>query len=103
MQINGRTAAQTAMPANVLLCLTGLGRAKQRTMGRVTRAFVLGLLMVGAAGFAAGQTERGGISGQVTDNTGAILPDTIVTLKNEATGVVQKAKTNSDGNYTFQD
>jgi hypothetical protein len=49
------------------------------------------------------QTERGSIAGQVTDNTGAILPGTTVTLKNEATGVVQTAKTNSAGNYTFQD
>ncbi|HXS14086.1 MAG TPA: carboxypeptidase-like regulatory domain-containing protein [Acidobacteriaceae bacterium] len=49
------------------------------------------------------QTERGGIAGQVTDDTGAILPDAAVVLKNEATGAVQTAKTNSDGNYVFQD
>ena len=50
-----------------------------------------------------GQTERGSIAGRVTDNTGAILPDTVVQLKNEETGRLQTAKTNSDGNYTFPD
>lgn len=49
-----------------------------------------------------GQADRGGISGRITDNTGAVLPQTAVTLRNEATGVVQKATTNNDGVYTFQ-
>lgn len=48
------------------------------------------------------QADRGGISGRITDNTGAILPQTTVTLRNEATGVVQTAVTNADGVYTFQ-
>jgi len=60
------------------------------------------LLFVGSASIWA-QTERGAITGRVTDEAGAILPDTTVTLKNEATGVVQTAKTNSDGQYQFQD
>ena len=71
-------------------------------MQRALRAFLL-ILLIAVSGYAVAQTERGSIAGQVTDNTGAILPGTMVTLKNEATGVVQKAKTNSDGNYTFQD
>ncbi|GGA68285.1 hypothetical protein GCM10011507_19750 [Edaphobacter acidisoli] len=49
-----------------------------------------------------GQADRGGISGRVTDNTGAVLPQTTVTLRNEGTGVVQTAVTNADGVYTFQ-
>ncbi len=75
MQINRRMARLAAMLA-VVLCLTG---------------------------FAFAQTERGSIAGRVTDETGAILPGTAVQLRNEATGVVQTAKTNSDGNYTFAD
>ncbi len=71
--------------------------------GRIFRALLLVLLITVVSGYAIGQTERGSISGQVTDDTGAILPSTPVTLKNEATGVVQRAKTNSDGNYVFQD
>src|SRR5215469_18201247 len=72
-------------------------------MQRFLRALFLALLVIAASGYAIGQTERGGISGQVTDNTGALLPGTVVMLKNEATGVVQSAKTNADGNYVFQD
>ncbi|HEX5283517.1 MAG TPA: carboxypeptidase-like regulatory domain-containing protein [Bryocella sp.] len=72
-------------------------------MRMVLRALVLGLLITGFAGYSAAQTERGSIAGQVTDNTGAILPDTVVQLRNEATGQVQTAKTNSDGNYAFPD
>lgn len=72
-------------------------------MARLLRALLLALLVTVASGYALGQTERGSIAGQVTDNTGAILPDTVVQLKNEATGVVQTTKTNSDGNYTFGD
>jgi len=103
MQMNGRMTRLAAMLATVLLCLTGLGRARGSGMRMVLRALVLGLLITGFAGYALGQTERGGIAGHVTDDTGAILPDTVVQLKNEATGVVQTAKTNSDGNYTFAD
>src|SRR6185437_13321961 len=72
-------------------------------MQRALRAFLLALLIAVASGYAAAQTERGTISGQITDNTGALLPGTTVQLKNEATGVVQTAKTNSDGNYVFAD
>jgi hypothetical protein len=48
------------------------------------------------------QSDRGSISGKVTDNTGAVLPATPVTLKNEATGVSQAATTNSAGDYVFE-
>ncbi len=48
------------------------------------------------------QADRGGISGRITDNTGAILPEAAVTLRNEDTGVIQNAVTNADGVYTFQ-
>ena len=48
------------------------------------------------------QADRGGISGRITDNTGAILPQTNVVLRNEDTGVTQNTVTNSDGVYKFQ-
>jgi hypothetical protein len=72
-------------------------------MRRALGILFLVLLIAVASRYAVGQTERGTVAGQITDNSGAILPDTTVTLKNEATGVVQTAKTNSDGNYVFQD
>jgi Carboxypeptidase regulatory-like domain len=52
--------------------------------------------------FLAAQADRGSISGRITDNTGAIIPQTTVVLRNEDTRVVQTAATNADGVYVFQ-
>jgi hypothetical protein len=52
--------------------------------------------------YANAQADRGGVSGKITDNTGAILPNALVTLTNEATGVAQTSKSNSSGDYVFQ-
>jgi hypothetical protein len=53
-------------------------------------------------GFLLAQADRGGITGRITDNTGAIVPETAITLRNEDTGVMESAVTNSVGVYTFQ-
>ncbi len=52
--------------------------------------------------FANAQADRGGVSGKITDNTGAILPNAAITLRNEATGVSQTATANSSGDFVFQ-
>jgi hypothetical protein len=52
--------------------------------------------------FLAAQADRGGISGRITDNTGAVIAQTTVVLRNEDTSVVQTAVTNADGVYVFQ-
>ena len=52
--------------------------------------------------YANAQADRGGVSGKITDNTAAILPNALVTLTNEATGVAQTSKSNSSGDYVFQ-
>lgn len=49
-----------------------------------------------------GQEDRGRISGVVSDPTGAIVPSAIVTLRNEATGVVVGAKADAAGAYLFE-
>src|SRR6202049_3302142 len=43
----------------------------------------------------------GSISGTVTDQTGAVIPDTMVTALNLDTTVVQTTKTNANGFYNF--
>jgi hypothetical protein len=48
------------------------------------------------------QADRGGVSGRITDSTGATVSDATVTLRNENTGVISNAISNSDGIYTFQ-
>ena len=45
------------------------------------------------------QTNRGSITGTVTDNTGAIIPGAIVTITNIGTNQSQKLTTSSDGVY----
>jgi len=44
-----------------------------------------------------------GITGTVTDQTGAVVPNATVTAKNDATGVSKTATTNTAGSYQFND
>jgi hypothetical protein len=50
---------------------------------------------------AVGQSDNSSVSGAVTDATGALLPNAKVTLRNEATGVVNTATSNDSGQYTI--
>lgn len=43
----------------------------------------------------------GGVSGTITDPSGAAVPNATVTLKNRDTGITQTAQTNSTGAYRF--
>ncbi len=43
----------------------------------------------------------GGISGNITDATGAVIPNTVVTLTSLDTGSVQTATTNASGEFSF--
>jgi hypothetical protein len=45
--------------------------------------------------------DRGTITGQVVDSTGAIVPSARVTLTNPATGQTTNVTTNEEGSYTF--
>ncbi len=54
------------------------------------------LLLTGAA-FA--QVNRGSITGIVTDQTGAVVPDVAITITNVGTGVANNVTSNSDGVY----
>lgn len=51
-------------------------------------------------GFA--QSDRGGVAGKITDNTGASLPGAAIKLTNEATNVTQSTTSNASGDYLFQ-
>ena len=43
------------------------------------------------------------IFGTVTDPTGAVISNAVLTATNDATGVAEKVKSNSDGYYIFLD
>lgn len=50
---------------------------------------------------AAAQTELGHVSGRVTDQSGAVVADTEVEIRNVDTNLSLAVKTNQDGLYTF--
>ncbi|HTF67426.1 MAG TPA: carboxypeptidase regulatory-like domain-containing protein, partial [Edaphobacter sp.] len=58
------------------------------------------LLMVPALS-AYGQFESASVLGYARDTSDAALPNTIVTLTNTATGIIQKATTDTEGRYEF--
>ena len=47
------------------------------------------------------QQAVSGMTGQVTDSSGAPVPNTVVTLSNKATGLKFTQTTTSDGSYRF--
>ena len=59
--------------------------------------FVQGLLLTGLTA----QAGRGGLSGLVSDSTGAVIPGAKVVLLNSGTGVEQTTYTTGAGLYTF--
>ena len=73
-------------------------------MNRTSR--VLSLLSLGAAMLAAqawGQRTSGSITGQVTDASGAAVPNATVTLINKSLGTNRTITSNGQGEYTFDD
>ncbi len=62
-------------------------------------AFVVALLVVMSN--VAAQTQFGTVTGQVTDTTGAIVPEAKVTLSNRATNTRQETRTNAEGLYAL--
>ena len=66
--------------------------------------FLLALCICVALAFAPGarsQQTLGGITGTVTDTTGGVLADTLVTLVGDQTTLTRTQKTNSSGSYEF--
>ena len=58
-------------------------------------------LFLASAEYASAQVDQGSITGTVTDTTGAVVPDALVTLLNTDVGLSLKNTTNSGGEYTF--
>jgi Carboxypeptidase regulatory-like domain/TonB dependent receptor len=47
------------------------------------------------------QQTLGGITGEVTDSSGGVIPNATVTVVDEQTSLTRSAKTNSSGSYSF--
>ena len=75
----------------------------KHTFSHVRRA-LLGAGVVLSCSLPAGaQVLYGTLTGNVTDNTGAVIPNANVKALNGATGVVRETTTNADGSYSFND
>jgi hypothetical protein len=97
----------------VIGCVTRLarwlawGRLKGELMNRsasswiLRSAFVFAVSAVLAVVPLQAQVDTGSITGQVTDQSGAVLSGAKVTLTNEGTGATLSVNTGSDGSYTF--
>src|SRR5215475_3945484 len=59
------------------------------------------LMMLACASFAPAQIATGGVNGNVTDPTGAVVPGATIKLTNEATQLETLSKANEAGNYVF--
>lgn len=53
--------------------------------------------------FVSAQQTLGGITGEVTDSSGGVIPNVSVTLTDEQTSLTRSTKTNDSGAYTFVD
>lgn len=90
-----RAAHSISIEANPLRNLKG-------TLSSLTSGVLalLAIVVLGASTLVAQQT-LGGVTGQVTDTSGAALPDATVTIVGEQTSLTRTAKTNATGIYTF--
>jgi hypothetical protein len=69
-----------------------------------TVAFLVALSLCAPFAFiqnAHAQQTLGGITGTVTDKTGSVLPDTVVTIVQDQTKLTRTQKTNANGSYDF--
>ena len=63
----------------------------------------LGAIALGLVFSLVAQTDRGSITGIVTDSTGAVVPRVTVVVKNTATNCSRKTLSIESGKYVFQE
>lgn len=64
-------------------------------------ALSLLLLITGSNLYSQAQIDTGGLTGTVTDPSGAVIAAATVAITNSATGIITKGTTNSTGRYVF--
>ena len=55
------------------------------------------------SGTAFSQTTNASLSGTVTDSSGAVIPNALVTATDNVTGVITTGTTNGEGFYNIQE
>lgn len=78
----------------------GIERRRMQWLGRRLGVLVLTLLAVTGARIAGAQVLYGTVTGEVTDPTGADIPNATVTVTNQANGQTRSTTTGSHGEYT---
>lgn len=63
----------------------------------------LSVFVIPVAQQARAQSTQGSIVGSVKDPSGSVVPDALITLKNDAEGTTRVTHTGSTGNYSFLD
>src|SRR4051794_22748966 len=66
-------------------------------------AFLIAVLVAAGAGLATAQERFGGLTGLVTDASGAVLPGATVTITSKTTGAARTIVTAGDGLYNVPD
>jgi len=81
----------------------GGGMSKTKSRISLLCFFALGFLLLGNAHDASAQVLYGSVSGTITDQSGAGVPKSHVTVTNRATGVVREADADDNGYYRITD
>src|SRR6266704_4386036 len=68
---------------------------------RIFAILIAAVLILASGGAVWSQTVQGVITGTVTDPTGAVVPNAMVTITNVGTNISQTTTTGSDGSYRF--
>src|SRR5882724_5414993 len=78
---------------------TNLVSGRGSLMRNARRYVTLSVLFCALCAQGMAQTITGSISGTLTDDSGAIVPDTEVSIHNELTGEIRKTKTAATGEF----
>lgn len=65
------------------------------------RALLLGALVALAGMTALGQTTSATLSGVVKDASGAVVPETKISIRNSQTGITRDITNDNEGRYSF--
>ncbi len=68
---------------------------------RRSQILFLGCLLVSGAATTYAQTDTARVTGEITDPSGAVIPNAIVTITNTEQGTVASAKTDGSGDFTI--
>jgi hypothetical protein len=69
--------------------------------GFALRSGLILSLLLALTAVASAQVLYGSITGNVSDQSGAVVPGATVTITNQGTGQVRETMTNEDGSYTI--